>query len=660
MRGISTAVQVMGEHNVSQALDDRESKAFMKALLSDLAALERMLEVGQIESGVRRIGAEQEMFLVGQNLRPAPIAPEVLQRAGDARLTTEIGKFNLEANLSPQPFSHRCLRAMEQELEELIRLAREAANAYGAEVLLTGILPTLRQSDLSLDNLTPSPRYSELNQAMSRLRGGSFSVHIKGLDELQITHDNVMLESCCTSFQVHLQVGPQEFAPLYNLAQMITAPVLAAAVNSPLLLGHRLWHETRVALFQHSVDERSSTHLARGRPPRVSFGEGWVKDSVLEIFREEIARFRVIMTAKPEEDPMAALARGEVPQLLALRLHNSTVWRWNRPCYGVTRGRPHLRIETRALPSGPTVLDEMANAAFFLGLMSALGDEYGDVRQVIAFDDAKDNFFAAARYGLKAQLTWVGGRRYTAPGLILDHLLPLARAGLKQSGIDAGDSDRYLGIIEERVRRDRTGAQWTLRSLAAMGEQGTHDLRYRTLAAAMLSHQQSGEPVHGWAEAELEEESGLSQSYRTVGQFMSSDLFTVRPDDLVDLAASVMDWRHIRHVPVEDDQGRLVGLVSHRDLLRLLSHGLSPSNAGPVTVRSIMKLNPITVTAEASTLEAIAIMRRHKVGCLPVVEGDRLVGIVTAYDFLALSAKLIEEHLKGSERASGCAAAPHK
>jgi len=588
------------------------------------------------------------MFLIDRHLRPAPVALEVLKQVGDPRLTTEIGKFNLEANLSPQHFSHHCLHAMEREIEEVIHLTRQGASAFGADVLLTGILPTLRQSDLNLDNLTPNPRYFELNRAMSRLRGGSYGVHIKGLDELQITHDNVMLEACCTSFQVHLQVGPQEFAPLYNLAQMITAPVLAAAVNSPLLLGHRLWHETRVALFQHSVDERSSARLARRHPPRVSFGEGWIKDSILEIFREEIARYRVIMTAKPEEDPMLALARGEIPQLLALRLHNSTVWRWNRPCYGVIDGRAHLRIEARALPSGPTVLDEMANAAFFLGLMSALGDEYGDVSQIMAFDEAKDNFFAAARYGLKAQFTWVGGQRHTAASLILDHLLPLARAGLKQSGIDIGDSDRYLGTIEERVRLDQTGAQWALRSLAAMGEQGTRDLRYQTLTAAMLAHQQSGEPVHRWPEVQPTTEPEPSQNYQTVGQFMTTDLFTVRPHDLVDLAASVMDWRHIRHVPVEDDEGRLAGLVSHRDLLRLLSHGLPPSQTGPMTVSSIMKPNPITVTAETPTLEAIEIMRRRRVGCLPVVEGDRLVGIVTSYDFLALSARLIEGHLKKS------------
>jgi len=620
----------------------------MTALLADLVALERMLEDGQIESGVRRIGAEQEMFLVDRQLRPAPVALEVLDRVGDARLTTEIGKFNLEANLSPQQLGGPGLRLLERELEEVVGLTREGARHFGADVILTGILPTLRLPDLRLDNLTPGPRYRELNREMSRLRGGAFNVHIKGLDEIQYTHDNVMLEACCTSFQAHLQVGSQEFVPLYNLAQAVTAPVLAAAVNSPLLLGHRLWHETRVALFQHSIDERSGARLARRHPPRVSFGEGWVEHSVLEIFREEIARFRVVMTTGAEENPLEVLARGGVPRLSALRLHNGTVWRWNRPCYGISGGRPHLRIETRPLPSGPTVLDEMANAAFFLGLMCALGDEYGDITKAMSFDDAKENFFAAARYGLKAQLTWAGGRTFPAAALILDHLLPLAQQGLRRAGVEIGDSDRYLGVIGERVRRDQTGAQWALRSLAAMGDQGTPDVRHRALAAATLSRQHGGEPVHLWPLAELEEGQGQGRSYQTVGQFMTTDLFTVRSDDLVDLAASLMDWKHVRHVPVEDDEGRLVGLVSHRDLLRLLARGPARQGAGPVTVRDIMRPQPVTVTAETPTLEAIEVMRRRKIGCLPVVEGDRLVGIVTAYDFLALSTRLLEEHVKGS------------
>lgn len=639
----------MGEHNIDQESDDLKLRAFMKALLDDLRALEQMLDAGLIEEGIHRIGAEQEMFLVDRNSRPSPVAVEVLKQISDSRLTTEIAKFNLEANLTPLPLSGRCFREMERETEEVIEIARQAARSCNSEVLLTGILPTLHLYDLSLDNLTPFPRYRELNRAVTKLRGGAFLIHIKGLDELNIAHDNVMMEACNTSFQVHLQVGAREFVPLYNMAQAIAGPVLAAAVNSPLLLGHRLWQETRLALFQHAVDGRSTAHQARSQPTRVGFGERWIKESVLDIFREDIARFRVILTTETEEDPMAVLARGEVPRLSALRLHNGTVWRWNRPCFGIADGQAHLRIENRVLPSGPTVLDEIANAAFFIGLMTALPLEYGEISELMAFDDAKTNFFAAARHGLQAQFNWLGGKSYTAGSLILDHLLPLARQGLKQAAVETEDIDRYLGTIEERVRSGQTGAQWMLRSLAAMKDEGTRDMHCRTLTYAMLARQEKGDPVHLWPLIEKKESGNWSRSYQTVGQFMTTDLFTVRPDDLVDLAASVMDWRHVRHVPVEDDEGRLVGLISHRGLLRLLTRGTPDRKSEPISVSSIMKPNPITVTPSTPTLEAVKLMREQKVGCLPVVENERLVGILTSYDFLAISATLFEEHLKAQQ-----------
>lgn len=643
----------MGQHNISQEANEDKVKAYMKALLGDLRALELMLETGRLESGVRRIGAEQEMFLVDRDLNPASVAQEVLKHAGDERLTTEMARFNLEANLTPLAWGGSCLRQMHRELEEVIALARAGAQRCGADVLLTGILPTLQPSDLSLANLSPNPRYHALNRSVSALRGGAFNIHIKGLDELQITHDNMMMETCNTSFQIHLQVGPEEFVPLYNLAQLITAPVLAAAVNSPLLFGHRLWQETRLALFQHSADTRSNALQMRSQPTRVGFGEHWLKGSVLELFREQIARFRVIMIADTDEDPLSVLEQGGVPHLSALRLHNGTVWPWNRACYGVANGSAHLRIENRALPSGPTTLDEMANAAFFYGLMSALPAEYGEVDRQIAFDDAKSNFFAAARHGLKAEFTWLGGKSYTATSLILEHLLPLARAGLKESLIETEDIDTYLGVIEERVRTGQTGAQWARRSLAAMNEQGTRDIRLRTLTAFMRARQQGGEPVHSWPVVEMDEMDEWRRSYQTVGQFMSTDLFTVRPGDLADLAANVMDWRHVRHVPVEDDEGHLVGLISHRSLLRLLARRMPGESTEAISVSSIMKRQPLTVTPQTPTLEAISLMRENHVGCLPVVEADRLVGIVTAYDFLVASASLFEKYLTTNEVESG-------
>ena len=641
----------MGEQNVEQRVSERKLHAYMQALLDDLRALAFMLEDGRIETGVRKLGAEQEMFLVDQALRPTPLAVEVLASANDSRLTTEIARFNLEANLTPVDLTARCFHLLHEELNEIISNARTAANALNADVLLAGILPTLRVSDLTLDNLTPMPRYHELNRSVSELRGGPFSIHIKGLDELDLTHDNMMMESCNTSFQVHFQVNPADFVITYNTAQAITAPLLAAAVNSPLLFGHRLWQETRLALFQHSTDARSRTQLARSHPTRVGFGEQWLRQSVIELLHNQIARFRPIMISQPDEDPMQVLSRGEIPMLSALRMHNGTIWPWNRACYGVADGKAHLRIENRALPSGPTVIDEIANAAFFGGLMLALPSEYGDISSRMDFDEAKTNFFVAARHGLNAHFQWIDGSNYSAPSLILDHLLPLAGQGLQSAGVDKGDIDKYLGVISERVDSGRTGSQWFLKSLSVLeagSSTGTRDMRCQSLTSTMLQQQKEDKPVHTWPSIKGTDDSDWSQSYQSVGQFMATDLFTLRPDDLVDLAASVMDWRHIRHVPVEDEQGRLVGLITHRSLLRLLSRRYQSSNEGPLTVREIMKSDPVTVSSITPTLEALELMRIKKVGCLPVVDDGQLVGIVTSFDFLDASARLFKERLTKS------------
>jgi CBS domain-containing protein len=637
----------MGELNVDE-VDHLKLRDFMRALIADCWAIEKMLETGMMESGVRRIGAEQEMFLVDRNnMRPAMISSSLLQVLKDQHFTTELAKFNLEANLAPRTFAAGCLQSMENELLDLVSKVKKGAQQLEADVVLAGILPTLVLSDLSLDSMTDVPRYRELNKRLSEMRGSKFYVLIKGLDELHVTHDNMMLEACNTSFQLHYQVSPEEFVDLYNLSQAITAPVLAAAVNSPILFGQRLWAETRLALFQHSVDERSELVKARSRPSRVSFGEKWVEKSILELFRADIARHRVLLAHAVDEDPQAVLERGEIPKLSALRLHNGTVWRWNRPCYGIHNGIPHLRVENRVLPSGPSIIDEVSNSAFFCGLMAALPDEYGPIQNVLDFDHVKTNFLAAARHGLSGTMHWVGGTTYTARSLVLEHLLPLARRGLEKMGIESTERDRYLGTIEERVRTGQTGSQWILKSLTAMGPRGTPLMRAQAITRAIIEGNNEGKPVHEWPVAEIHEApGGYHEHYRTAGQFMSTDLFTVRPDDVVDYVASIMHWEHIRYVPVENEEGRLVGLVSQRHLLPLLAQGSTLNRAQGVPVHMIMKKDPVTVTPDTPTLEVIEMMRKGKIGCVPVVENGRLVGVVTLFDLLNVSAKLLEEELK--------------
>lgn len=637
----------MGEHDTRQDVGNQELRTFMRAVLDDVHALERMIESGLIESGIRRIGAEQEIFLVDENWRPKPCAMDILKRLGHPQFTTELALFNLEANLLPQPLNGACLRVMEDELNGLLERVHVATREDNGKIVLTGILPTLTQADLGIEAMTPIPRYRELNDALIGARGGEIKAYIKGVDELSVTHGNVLFEACNTSFQVHFQVGAHEFARLYNLAQAVTPAVLAAAVNSPVVLQHRLWHETRIALFQQSVDERSEAHLRRGRRPRVSFGDSWVKESVLEIFREDIARFRLLLTTELGDRSTEVLDRGGIPELKALRLHNGTVYRWNRACYGVADGKAHLRIENRALPAGPTVRDEIANAAFFFGLMSSFADEHEDITKVMDFDDCRGNFTAAARQGLKAQFRWLDGRDFTASDLILDELLPKARKGLELRKIDSGDIETYLGVIEARVQSGQTGSQWALDSLSGM-RHGTRDVRYRSVVASTYEQQWGGKAVHEWTLAKVGGAADWRSSYQTVGQVMTTDVFTVHPEDVVDLAASLMEWEHIRHVPVEDNDGKLVGIVSHRTLLRLLGRGVGTESKRPVAVREIMKPAPLTVRPETSVLESIDIMRKHKVSCLPITTAaGQLLGIVTERDFLDVAARLFEERLRG-------------
>ena len=634
----------MTSHTVTSEIGKGSARAFSKALLKDLQALEKMLENGLIESGVRRFGCEQEMFLVNRAWRPAPVAMEVLERLDGEAFTTELARFNLEMNVEPMILGGACLSTLQESIEELLDMAREAASEEGADVVLAGILPTLGKSDLTLDNISPMPRYYALNESLTRMRGRAYRLQIQGRDELQIEHDSVMLEACNCSCQVHLQVDSTEFAPMYNAAQAMTGPVLAAAVNSPVLFGKRLWAETRIALFRQSIDTRSTSVHLREFSTRVRFGDRWVKESVAELFQEDIAQFRVLLAQETVEDPFEQLAAGDIPRLQALQLHNGTVYRWNRPCYGISEGKPHLRIECRVLPSGPTVLDEVANAAFWIGLVLGTKHEYGDITERLSFDDAKYNFLTASRQGLDAGFRWVDGQSVTAPELILKTLLPLARTGL-EAYVDRSEIDKYLGVIHDRVQSRGTGSDWMMRSLSEMEDRGSRSERMTALTAAIANRQSERKPCHEWELAMLEEAGGWTRKYVKVEDYMTTQLFTVQEDELLEMVAFLMERNQIRHVPVEDEQNRLVGLVSYRSILRMASDMGNEGDKGTTPVKTIMERDPVCVTPETSTLEAIDMMRKNAVSCLPVLKGEKLVGLVTEADFMPIAYELLEKQL---------------
>lgn len=651
------------EHKTTTGeLEGEERRRFMRALLSDLRALERMLAEGMFERGVARIGSEQEMFLIDKGYHASPSALKVLQRLDDPHYTTELGLFNLELNADPQPFAGKGLAQMEAQLGELYRKVQWAAAELDVQPVLTGILPTLGKTDLAISNMVPNPRYLTLNRVMTAARGEGYDISIKGLDELVAKHDSLMFEACNASFQVHLQVAePERFGHAYDIAQLLLAPALAVGTNSPTLFGKRLWAETRIALFEQSCDIRQPSLHARDRAARVSFGKDWVKGSVLEIFKDNVTRFRPLVGTDHEEDANVLLDRGEIPQLKALRLHNGTIYRWNRACYGISEnGKPHLRIELRVLPSGPSIVDEVANAALWLGLMSELTATIEDLPARMDFDHAQANFYAAARDGLAARFTWLDSEEVIAQPFILDKLLPLAEKGLSRANVDDADAKRYLGIIEERVRSLRTGSNWMLRSLSSMKSRGSQGERNNALVAATVARQKSGRPVVEWERARLDETYGSRTGYNKVSQYMQTDLLTVQPDDPVELVADLMSWERIRHVPVEDASGKLVGLVTSRAVLRhFASLAKARSNANGahagsggsraeepiVAVADIMRSDLLTVTPDTLTVDAIAIMRRQRVGCLPVVQDGHIVALITEEDFMGIAAELLDERI---------------
>ena len=638
----------MGNLNVKLVSNQKDLNDNTPCILRDLKALDIMLNDGWFNEDPIHIGAEQELCLLDQHGKPAPISLEVLERLTSESYTTELAKFNLEFNLKPQEFAGNCFAQMAQEMDEKFSELRALGEEMNFQTVITGILPTLRKSDLEMHNLTPLDRYRALVEAIGKMRRGKHELRIRGIDELHIKHDSALLEACNTSFQVHLQVKPAEFVHQYNIAMAITAPVLAIAANSPFLFNKRLWNETRIALFQQSIDTRIVSEHLRDRSPRVTFGNHWIEKSALELYREDIIRFRPMLMADCEQDVLEQLAEGKTPELRALMTHNSTVYRWNRPCYGISaNGKPHLRIENRILPSGPSVADEVANAAFWVGLMEGFREEYDDITRWLEFDDVRSNFVAAAFSGHETEVTWIKGQKLSVAELIEKELLPLAKAGLMKRKVASADIDRYLGIIADRNRTRQTGANWILKSHNKIGKEVRPDERAATLTSAMIRHQQSGKPVHAWELATKDDSVAWSPTSLLIEEFMTRDVFTVEKDDIPELVASIMDWQKIRFVPVEEKKGRLVGLVSARKLIRYLTDKADSHQHGDTTVADLMIRELITISPDKTVMEAMQMMKKHHAGCLPVVKNGKLVGIISEGSFLNVTANLLnilDEH----------------
>jgi CBS domain-containing protein len=632
----------MAEKGIKIIETEEERQAFMTHLLDDIRAFETMLADDRFEKNIQRIGAEQEMVLVDENFSPALVGPEIHQALNKDFITTEYARFNLEINLSPLTFTGDCLSQMKRELLDKLQLIAEEAKNYRAQLILTGILPTIREADTDPQAMTPEPRYQALLENVNQRRGAQYEFNIKGVDELITRNNPSTFGGCMTSFQVHLQVDPNDLADQYNWAQLITAPTLACATNSPVFLGRRLWHETRIALLRQTTDTRKPYSNLKQEEARVSFGSAWIETSIAELFHQDIAGYRAYLTKPLQEHATEVLAQGGVPRLEALNFHNGTIYRWNRVCYGTTQGAPHLRIENRVLPAGPTVEDEIANTAFWLGLMKGLPDRYRRLPEQLPFDQAKENFLKAAQLGIEVQFSWLDGTLVTAQELVLDELLPIAEQGLQSAGVDEEDRENYLGIIRERTKSAKTGSRWILNSYQQLQEQSTQDDEaWIAITAGMLERQTAGQPGHHWSLATVQEAGRWRNRFRTLSQVMTQSLFTVQEGDIVDLATHLMTWKQIGHVPVEN-QGELVGIITKDSIISYLTNHPGKDIA-QLPVRDVMVRELITAPPDMLLTEAIELIVDSEISCLPVVRDRRLVGLVTEHDFVHLSRLLYRE-----------------
>ena len=488
----------MGKDVERDTFDELEYARFAQRLEQCLSALEELLDRPGFGVGPATIGAELELFLVDHAGRPLPRNQAVRAASADPRVTVELDRFNLELNASPVRLAGRPFTALSRELRMLLDRVADAAGALGGRIVLIGILPTLRRSDLGPGALTDLRRYSALNNRLRQVRHGPFRIRIEGDDSLELVSDDVSVEGANTSFQLHLRVNPAEFTRAYNAAQLAIAPVLAVAGNSPTFLGHRLWEETRIALCKQSIDDRD-TRGPRRRLARMAFGTGWLRDGPTQLFAESVRLHQPLLPVLGVSDPQDG-DRTQAPPLDELRLHQGTVWRWNRAIYDPAGGG-HLRIEMRALPAGPTVIDMMANAAFLIGLSLWLAEQDPRWTYQLPFERAEHNFYRAAQHGLAAPLTWPyskGGPRTVPATELVTELLPSARAGLLHADVAPPETDRLLDVIASRVATGQTGAAWQRTALAAAERRLDRPSALATMLHSYLNLAATGQPVHTW------------------------------------------------------------------------------------------------------------------------------------------------------------------
>ena len=489
----------MGREVPAITVSQQDRRRYREKVRRCLDVLARMLRESRFETAPQRVGLEIEFNLVDEAGTPSMKSAAALKAIDDPDWAAELGQFNLEINVPPRPLSGDALAQLETHVRDSLQRADRRARDVGCRLAMIGILPTLREGDVGEESMSAHPRYWLLNEQIFAARGEDARILIEGPEHLLTHVDNIVPEAACTSVQCHLQVSPESFGIYWNAAQAVAGVQVAVGANSPFLFGRELWRETRITLFQQATDTRPEELQAQGVRPRVWFGERWIT-SVFDLFEENIRYFPALLPLCEDEDPVTQLEQGRTPELAELTLHNGTVYRWNRPVYAVADGQPHLRVENRVLPAGPTVADVVANAAFYYGLVRALAEAERPIWTRMSFAAAGDNLLEAARHGIDASLYWPGLGVVPATELTLRCLLPLAREGLRRWGVDSRHAERYLGIIEQRCLAGRTGATWQAETVHALERGGrmSRNAALRQMTQLYIEHMHSNEPVHTW------------------------------------------------------------------------------------------------------------------------------------------------------------------
>src|SRR4051794_22684028 len=487
----------MGEEVEAQEFSRADRTRHREKVRRNLDVFARMLREARFDTDDPMTGLEVELNLIDEVGDPALNNAEALEAIADPDFQTELGQFNIEINVPPAKIRQGGLTTFESDLRRSLNDADQKSAKVGAHMVMIGILPTLAEGHMRPDSLSANPRYKLLSEQILNARGEDITIAIEGTERLRSTADSIVPEAACTSTQFHVQTSPDQFAAYWNASQAIASVQVAIAANSPYLLGKELWRETRIPLFEQATDTRSEELKAQGVRPRVWFGERWIT-SVFDLFEENVRFFPALLPVTDEEDPLEVLERGDTPALAELRLHNGTIYRWNRPVYDVSGGVPHLRVENRLLAAGPTVADTMANAAFYFGLVRALAESQRPLWSRMSFSAAEENFHVAARQGIDALIYWPGVGQVRATELVLRRLLPLAQEGLEAWGASGDEIDRLLGIIEQRCLTGTNGAEWFVDRMSGAADED----RYDALRSTLLEYTRgmhSNEPVHTWA-----------------------------------------------------------------------------------------------------------------------------------------------------------------